>query len=437
MRDKSIVVEGVSKRYLIGRHPVPGDGLRHALETALRAPFVRPRSRLRSGPAEAEFWALRDISFEICRGEILGIIGRNGAGKSTLLKLLSRITEPTTGRIRIRGRIASLLEVGTGFHPELTGRENVFLNGAILGMGRREIRRVFDQIVSFAGIEQFVDTPVKRFSSGMYVRLAFAVAAHLEADILVIDEVLAVGDAEFQRKCLQRMDEIAHTNGRTVLFVSHNMAAIENLCSRCLLLDKGLVRATGEPNEIIRLYLETATSSTFAHRNLVGDVERSGNGSVRLTRFHLEDSRGNLVRCATSGMDVVFVFGYEVTGSSLPQRIDAGFSIASASEQLYFVLYSTYTGQSLRVVDRKGEFRCVVRKLPLAAGQYVLGARLVADQDEADWPRGGVGVLEVEPGDFWGTGSAGFGSGAPLLIDGEWAVVSDVRSSVPVPSGHA
>ena len=210
-------------------------------------------------PAAETFWALRDLSFEIPQGEVLGVIGRNGAGKSTLLKILTRITAPTRGRIEVRGKIASLLEVGTGFHPELTGRENIFLNGAILGMGRREIERKFDEIVAFAEVEQFLDTPVKRYSSGMYVRLAFAVAAHLDADVLLVDEVLAVGDAEFQEKCLGRMRNVSG-QGRTVLFVSHNMGVITDLCSSCMLLDKGEIRRVGPPESVIHEYFSTRMS---------------------------------------------------------------------------------------------------------------------------------------------------------------------------------
>jgi lipopolysaccharide transport system ATP-binding protein len=207
------------------------------------------------GDAVEEFWALKDVSFNIFEGEILGIIGRNGAGKSTLLKVLSRITEPTSGRVTLRGRVASLLEVGTGFHPELTGRENIYLNGAILGMTRAEIRKKFDEIVSFAEIERFLDTPVKRYSSGMYVRLAFAVAAHLEPEILIIDEVLAVGDAEFQRKCLGKMDEVSRREGRTVLFVSHNMTAVQSLCTRAILLEAGSMIRTGPTRQVIEYYM--------------------------------------------------------------------------------------------------------------------------------------------------------------------------------------
>jgi len=211
-----------------------------------------------------EFWAIRGINFEIRRGEVVGIIGRNGAGKSTLLKILSRITEPTEGRVEIRGRVASLLEVGTGFHPDLTGRENVFLNGAVLGMSRAEIRRKFDEIVAFADVERFIDTPVKRYSSGMYVRLAFAVAAHLEPEILIVDEVLAVGDAEFQRKCLGKMHDVAGL-GRTVLFVSHNMAAVEQLCSYAVLLVSGRIESSGQVRSVISEYLAGSGAEVLEH----------------------------------------------------------------------------------------------------------------------------------------------------------------------------
>ncbi len=260
-----ISVENLSKRYLVGHREERGG--RHGY-TALRDVIGREMRNVTrkaidvmrgrqvvQGDSIEEFWALKDVSFEVQQGEVLGIIGRNGAGKSTLLKMLSRITEPTAGRITLRGRVASLLEVGTGFHPELTGRENIYLNGAILGMSRAEIRRKFDEIVAFAEIERFLDTPVKRYSSGMYVRLAFAVAAHLEPEILVIDEVLAVGDTEFQKKCLGKMDEVSRREGRTVLFVSHNLAAVGQLAHRAVLLQKGSVAFDGPVSEAVSAYL--------------------------------------------------------------------------------------------------------------------------------------------------------------------------------------
>jgi lipopolysaccharide transport system ATP-binding protein len=269
MSDSIIRVENLGKKYIIDhqqaeRYTALRDVIANSAKSLLR-PFQTVNSQLSTlnSPHE-EFWALKDVSFEIKQGDRVGIIGRNGAGKSTLLKILSRITEPTTGRITINGRVASLLEVGTGFHPELTGRENIFLNGAILGMGKEEIKRKFDEIVAFAEVEKFLDTPVKRYSSGMYVRLAFAVAAHLEPEILIIDEVLAVGDLRFQKKCLGKMQDVSEREGRTVLFVSHGMATVRKLCSRALLLEGGLIKIDGDVNEGIDCYLQNdLTSNSF------------------------------------------------------------------------------------------------------------------------------------------------------------------------------
>ena len=255
MSNAIITAENVSKLYLIGHQSLKGEGVRHILETVFRNPaqWLQER-RERQRQKLEEFWALKDVSFSIHRGDVVGIIGRNGAGKSTLLKVLSRITEPTTGRIEIEGRVASLLEVGTGFHGDLSGRENIFLNGAILGMTKVEIKRKFDEIVAFSEIEKFLDTPVKRYSSGMFVRLAFAVAAHLEPEILIVDEVLAVGDSAFQKKCLGKMDEVAR-GGRTVLFVSHNMAVMRQLCTKGILMNQGRVLQTGSISEVVNTYL--------------------------------------------------------------------------------------------------------------------------------------------------------------------------------------
>src|SRR5829696_8295834 len=258
MSEVAIRVEGVGKKYRLGARREGYKTLRDALAGAAKAParVVRGLAGRNGNGADSrnDFWALRDVSFELARGEVLGVIGSNGAGKSTLLKILSRITHPTTGDIEIHGRVGSLLEVGTGFHPELSGRENIYLNGAILGMPRAEVRRKFDEIVDFAGVEQFLDTPVKRYSSGMYVRLAFAVAAHLEPEILVVDEVLAVGDASFQRKCLDKMKDVGE-HGRTVLFVSHNMPAITRLCDRTILLDEGRILKDGPSHQVVGTYL--------------------------------------------------------------------------------------------------------------------------------------------------------------------------------------
>ncbi len=276
----AIRVEGLGKQYRIGGPRVPYRTLRDTLASVARNPFRRERER-------ESFWALRDVSFEVRRGEVLGIIGRNGAGKSTLLKILSRITEPTEGRAEIHGRVGSLLEVGTGFHPELTGRENTYLNGAILGMRRQEIDNKFDEIVAFAGVERFVDTPVKHYSSGMYLRLAFAVAAHLEPEILVVDEVLAVGDAAFQKKCVGKMAEVA-TEGRTVLFVSHNIGAVRRLCGRCLLLSEGRVVVDGATETVLGEYLSEGAGLNSSFQQRANRAKE-----ITLRRVELRDRTGS------------------------------------------------------------------------------------------------------------------------------------------------
>jgi lipopolysaccharide transport system ATP-binding protein len=310
MSDSIISVENLSKRYLLGRQRMKGDGLRHSLENALRAPLRWFRSNGNLPPSPQEFWALRDVSFQVRQGEVMGIIGRNGAGKSTLLKILSRITEPTDGRIRLKGRVASLLEVGTGFHQELTGRENIFLNGAILGMSKAEISRKFDEIVAFSEIEKFLDTPVKRYSSGMYVRLAFAVAAHLEPDVLIVDEVLAVGDSAFQKKCLGKMSEVAH-GGRTVLFVSHNMGIVSALCKQIVLLERGRVGRIGDPQTVIPLYLRNDGANGARVENI-----RAENGRVTLIRAETRDAEGSPRSQFHTGESVNVVIDFEIHGGS-------------------------------------------------------------------------------------------------------------------------
>jgi lipopolysaccharide transport system ATP-binding protein len=305
MSDVAIRVEDLGKRYRIGERREAYDTLRDALVRAAGTPLRAWRHRGRPGPT-AEIWALRDVSFDVRRGEVLAVIGRNGAGKSTLLKLLSRVVRPTLGRAWIRGRIGSLLEVGTGFHAELTGRENIYLNGAILGMTRVEIARKFDEILAFAEVERFLDTPVKRYSSGMHMRLAFAVAAHLEPEILLVDEVLAVGDAAFQRKCLGKMGEVAR-EGRTVLFVSHNMASVQRLCHSALLLDGGRMAARGPVSEVTQLYL-TSAAAPLQH------WERSlpPAGDIYFQRIYLADAGGDLVDHVTSAGQLRVVMEYVV-----------------------------------------------------------------------------------------------------------------------------
>jgi lipopolysaccharide transport system ATP-binding protein len=285
MSDVIIKAEGLGKKYMI-RHEARESysALRDVIHSRATGLFRRKQKK-----TAEEFWALKDIGFEIRQGEAVGIIGRNGAGKSTLLKILSRITEPTSGRVEIRGRVSSLLEVGTGFHPELTGRENIFLNGAVLGMSRFEIRKKFGEIVDFAGVEQFLDTPVKRYSSGMYLRLAFAIAAHLEPEILVVDEVLAVGDAEFQKKCLGKMDEVSKAEGRTVLFVSHNMSLISSICESAYWIDRGRLVEKGRASEVIASYL--ARQINLTSERFWDNRAMPGNSVVKLRGIQIIDER--------------------------------------------------------------------------------------------------------------------------------------------------
>jgi len=336
MSDTVIRVENLGKKYIIGHQRNGSDGLRHVLQDKLTAPFRWARSKaqraksrpsssgltsdLRPLPSE-DFWALKDVSFDVTQGEVVGIIGRNGAGKSTLLKILSRITEPTEGRVRIRGRVASLLEVGTGFHHELTGRENVFLNGAILGMTREEIKRKFDEIVAFAEVEKFLDTPVKRYSSGMCVRLAFAVAAHLEPEILIVDEVLAVGDEAFQKKCLGKMDKVAQ-QGRTVFFVSHNMPSIKRLCTTAILLSDGRIVERGNPGSVVAAYLQ----SDSARRGMVelADSDHQTKSPVQVRTVEVLNSKGQRSDLLHFGETIIIRLGVEIKQPITAARIGIG-----------------------------------------------------------------------------------------------------------------
>jgi len=293
MSNVAISVEGLGKRYRIGAGPSePYGNIRESLVRAAGAPLRRLRGGASGGGAMRDAWALKDVSFEVKHGEAVGIIGRNGAGKSTLLKVLSRITEPTTGQAVVHGRVGSLLEVGTGFHPELTGRENIYLNGAVMGMSRADIKRRFDEIVDFSGVETYLDTPVKRYSSGMYMRLAFAVAAHLEPEVLVVDEVLAVGDAEFQKKCLAKMSDVGRA-GRTVLFVSHNMSAIKQLCVGGVLLDKGQVRVLGDAASVVEAYLSNRTADAATTIDLSGYQSPYTNGELEVLSLELVNAIGS------------------------------------------------------------------------------------------------------------------------------------------------
>jgi lipopolysaccharide transport system ATP-binding protein len=324
MSDSAISVQNLGKQYRIGGRQERHETFRAALSAALASPFRRLRSLGQAVPAEEIFWALRNVSFDLNRGEVLGVIGRNGAGKSTLLKLLSRITEPSEGRMEIHGRLGSLLEVGTGFHPELTGRENIYLNGTILGMKRQEISRKFDEIVAFSGIETFLDTPVKRYSSGMYVRLAFAVAAHLEPEILVVDEVLAVGDLEFQKKCLGKMSQVAG-EGRTVLFVSHSMAAVKSLCTQAILLHEGTVVGRGDVENTVAAYLNL--NSPLQEDGLISETaNRIGTGEALLRRVELRSCAGQHIDQLMMGQQFKIATLFEIKNPIKDVFVEVGIS---------------------------------------------------------------------------------------------------------------
>jgi lipopolysaccharide transport system ATP-binding protein len=372
MSDVAIRAENLSKQYRIGGPQAPYKTIRESITDALAAPLrwlKNPKSETRNSKHET-IWALKDISFEVKRGEVIGIIGRNGAGKTTLLKILSRVTEPTTGRAEIYGRVGSLLEVGTGFHPELTGRENIYLNGAILGMQRAEIERKFDEIVAFAEIEKFLDTPVKHYSSGMYVRLAFAVAAHLEPEILLVDEVLAVGDVAFQKKCLGKMGDVVKV-GRTVLFVSHNMVAVRNLCAQCIWIDGGQIQHIGPTAEVIHAYLDQAEAINFQGEiDLRNWPNRYGSGEARILSARLLDERGQITTVVyrTRPMSVEFVIEsrcMHVLHFSATVMTDSGMRMVHLS-------HHDTPGCDPGLLHGRYLVRFSIASLPLCAGNYNL-----------------------------------------------------------------
>ena len=425
MSDIVVRVENLSKQYRIGAKQEGYRTLRDTLTGAFVSPFRRARRLLGGqayGAAELDetIWAIKDVSLEIKRGEVVGIIGRNGAGKTTLLKILSRITEPTEGYAEIHGRVGSLLEVGTGFHPELTGRENIYLNGAILGMKKAEIERKFDEMVDFAEIEKFIDTPVKHYSSGMYVRLAFAVAAHLEPEILLVDEVLAVGDMAFQKKCLGKMGDVVQ-EGRTVLFVSHNMAAIESLCGHVILLREGTVETIGRTRVVIDRYLESIAAS--CQSLFLGDrTDRRGSGVIRLTDFFMEDQHGNRVKVVQSGQQLAFVFTYKRDSQVHCNNVVMAFHVATSSGHILFLHQNAFTGQRFDSIPPVGRFVCHIPRLPLVAGRYRIVGRVTVGGDEADYLLGDIGHIDVIEGDFFGSGNPGVAEHSPFLVEGTWRV---------------
>ncbi|MEA2065141.1 MAG: ABC transporter ATP-binding protein [Patescibacteria group bacterium] len=423
-----ITVKNISKKYNITHQQGGYVALRDVMTNVAKSPFSFLKHKAKEAVGKAgkeDFWALNDINFEVQKGEAIGIIGANGAGKSTLLKILTGITPPTTGEITMRGKVASLLEVGTGFHPELTGRENIFLNGTILGMTKKEINAKFNDIVQFAGIQKFIDTPVKRYSSGMHVRLGFSVAAHMEPDILLVDEVLAVGDAEFQKKCLGKMNEVTKKSRRTILFVSHNMSAIQNLCKRSVLLRDGRVEMIGETEKVVDKYLNNQTNSLKTP--LKDRKDRRGNGIIKFINFHIEDERGNVLddQNIKSGSNITFVFDYKCDDVSKALNIDVGLSLHTHDFSTLSVLYSSYLGKIFQNISPIGEFRFKLKELMLIEGDYKIGARITVDGSESDWPQNGVGSFKVNQNDFYISKNKDFKNKAPLLLNGEWKITTN------------
>lgn len=418
-----IQIRNVSKQYLLGEAAGFYGNFRETIGRAVAAPlraFQRKMGKDIEAKKSAPFWALRDVSFDVEAGETIAIIGSNGAGKSTLLKILSRITDPSEGEIRIRGRMASLLEVGTGFHPELTGRENIYLNGSILGMQKTEIDAKFDEITAFSGIGKFLDTPVKRYSSGMYVRLAFAIAAHLEPEILVVDEVLAVGDVAFQKKCLGKMAEACQHN-RTVLFVSHNLAAVEALCSRGIVLQQGRIMFDGPSKDAVRYYLETTSTENAGNNSHIVDLRtatsRSPKYHPQLKRLELftEDNRPLTGEFPVGGaLRAIVTFDLDDECTSF----DASIAFDTVSGQRICTAHSAYEPDRVHsACVGEQRFVCEILCLPLLAGEYRIGVGLDIGGSEVDWVDDAARIFIVKS-DFYGTGVVP--TRGTFLIDNRW-----------------
>ena len=417
MAELAVHAENVGKEYRLGEH----SGYQLLSEVLSE----RMRRLGRGKPARERLWALRDVSFEVPRGETFGIIGHNGAGKSTLLKVLSRVTPPTEGTIEMHGRVGALLEIGTGFHPELTGRENIFLNGAILGMARTEIQSKLDEIIDFAEVRRFIDTPVKRYSSGMYLRLAFAVAAHLEPEILIVDEVLSVGDLSFQEKCLGRMETVAG-EGRTVLFVSHNLAAVRKLCPRSMLLSHGEKIAEGPTDSVLEAYVDTVRAD--AAIGLRDRADREGSGRYRFTSIRFE-SNGEIVDTPVSGREFEIVLSYEAEEGERVRSAAFGIAIYTILGAHILQCQSDVAGATLSDMPAEGEVRCRLPRLPLPAGRYAINVLGTAAGDVADWVQRAC-ELTVTEGDYFGSGRTLPEGHQTVLVDQDW----EVREATSAPA---
>lgn len=365
------------------------------------------------------FWALRNADLKLEEGKALGVIGPNGAGKSTLLKLLAQITFPSEGKFTVNGRISSLLEVGTGFHPELSGYDNIFLNGSILGMSKEEIRKSLDEIIDFSGVEKFIHTPVKHYSSGMKVRLAFSVAAHLTAEILLIDEVLAVGDASFQRKCLERMESVSHNQGRTILFVSHNMRAVNDLCDEAIYIDKGQIMKSGTAGEITNWY-ESSLEKKAIEIDLAEREDRHGNGEIKMLAMRFTNKNGETLSSLRTGEAVVLEVDYEAEKSA--NGLNLRLSIGRDNEGFITALSNSMSGFQFDTLPTKGTLKCTIDKLPLMAGKYVINARATKRNIIADDVRRAF-VFHVEEGDFYQSGDLFSTSRTGVYIPQNWEII--------------
>ncbi len=428
MSDVAIRIEGISKHYRIGNQDMEWyKTLRDTLSHAATFPIRAIRSKLQgstnqSSNEKKSFWALKDVSLEIKQGEIVGLIGRNGAGKSTLLKILSRITDPTEGYVEMHGRLSSLLEVGTGFNAELSGRDNIYLNGAILGMRRAEIKRKFDEIVAFAEVEKFIDTPVKRYSSGMYLRLAFAVAAHLEPEILLVDEVLAVGDAAFQKKCLGKMGEVAH-EGRTVVLVSHNMAAIANLCSRTAVLKGGRLDFFGETQTAVAEYINGLPMGDAA--DLAQRVDREGGGRVRIQKLNLLDEYGVPRDVVQSGEQLVIEMEYLSSAEKTLTNAIFEVKVFNQYGEQMFILSTFLTGQSFDILPGRGTLYCHVPAFLMTPDSYSTTVRLYVNSQLEDLVANASRLTVIE-GDFFGSGKS-----AQKKVDGTFIMPQTWCETLP------
>jgi lipopolysaccharide transport system ATP-binding protein len=416
MSDFAVRVEGLGKRYRKGAEP-----------------SGRLLEWLRRGGRRDDFWALRDVTFEVKRGGMFALVGRNGAGKSTLLRILSRITRPNEGRAEVRGRVGSLLEVGTGFHPEMTGRENVFLNGALIGMPRAEIRRKFDEIVDFSGVEAFIDTPLKRYSSGMKVRLGFAVAANLQQEILLVDEVLAVGDAAFREKCAAKMEEITRQD-RTVIFVGHNLGMVGSICDRAVWLEDGRVRDEGEARSIVEIYEEETTRPREEESGFIPLPHRedhAGDGRLRFTHVRLLDGGGNQVPRFESGQHAKLGIGYSAENEAPESGVSVTVTLMGRGQTTIATCGNTCAGDDLGRLARSGEFVCEFEKLPLTPGRYKLalncsvGGRRVGNVPNA-------GEFRVTEGRFYPTGLLPQRGSGAALFEYRWS-----HRPLPGPDGGA